>query len=84
VSGTDLKKLRFRLRRQGLAELDAWLAPLEEPLLNGDQVVAKALTDLLDLQPVDLLAMMQGQLPVPVPLQSWLDDKSGRNPYRKV
>jgi succinate dehydrogenase flavin-adding protein (antitoxin of CptAB toxin-antitoxin module) len=32
----DIRRLRYRLNRQGMLELDAWLAPLEKALTEGD------------------------------------------------
>jgi len=70
-----MRRLRFRLKRQGMAELDAWLAPLETPLEKGDQDVAAALIRVLDQQPPEQVAMMRGQSAVPGVLQPWLNVK---------
>jgi len=32
----EIRRLRYRLRRQGMLELDEWMAPLEKALLSGD------------------------------------------------
>lgn len=73
---TDMRRLRFRLKRQGMAELDTWLAPLEIPLKKGDRCVAAALAGMLDQQPPELVAMMRGELLIPGVLQPWLNVKS--------
>lgn len=71
-STDDVRRLRYRLKRQGMAELDAWLAPLETPLRAGDLQVAEALSDMLTFESPHLLAMMQGDLPLPPELRPWL------------
>lgn len=63
--------MRYRLNRQGMLELDAWLAPL----LQGDfhdRVFVTAIHELLDCEPPELLAMMRGEAPLPTILQATL------------
>ncbi|MDX8409039.1 MAG: succinate dehydrogenase assembly factor 2 [Mariprofundales bacterium] len=66
-----LRKALFRLRRQGMCELDAWLAPLESALADQPQL-ADDVAALLAQEPNRLLAMMEGNAPIPVALRPWL------------
>ncbi|MDQ6951278.1 MAG: succinate dehydrogenase assembly factor 2 [Mariprofundales bacterium] len=66
-----LRKALFHLRRQGMCELDAWLAPLESVLTEQPQL-ADDVEALLTQEPNRLLAMMEGKLPIPVALRPWL------------
>jgi len=65
------RRLRYRLQRQGMLELDAWLAPLDEVDLR-DREMAEAVAVLLSCEPPELLAMMRGLRPVPACLRPWL------------
>ncbi len=67
-----LRRLRFRLKRQGMAELDAWLAGLEAPLAGGDYPLLEAVESLLACEPPELIAMMRGERPAPELLRPWL------------
>jgi len=67
-----LRRLCYRLKRQGMAELDAWLSGLEEPLRQGDNELATAVETLLELEPPELVAMMRGERPLPELLRPWL------------
>jgi succinate dehydrogenase flavin-adding protein (antitoxin of CptAB toxin-antitoxin module) len=66
-----VRRLRYRLNRQGMLELDAWLAPLLHADMDDPELVS-AIELLLDCEPPDLQAMMLGDLPVPVGLEVFL------------
>jgi antitoxin CptB len=67
-----LRQLRYRLRRQGMLELDAWLEPLVEQLVHGDAALVEAAGELLAQEPPVLMAMMRGERPLPDILVPWL------------
>ncbi|RMH60377.1 MAG: succinate dehydrogenase assembly factor 2 [Zetaproteobacteria bacterium] len=73
AAGIDLtvRGLRYRLRSQGMLELDAWLAPLAAANLD-DPRLRMAVADLLRRDPPELVAMMRGRAPIPSVLQPWL------------
>lgn len=72
-AGAPLRQLCFRLRRQGMLELDAWLEPLARQLMRADDPeLAAAAGRLLALEPPELLAMMHGEKPLPARLAPWL------------
>lgn len=73
VVEVNVRKLRYRLKRQGMLELDTWLSRLEPALESHDVEVNAALAQLMQCEPVELLAMMQGNQPVPELLRPWLD-----------
>ena len=67
----NIRRMRYRLNRQGMLELDAWL----EPLLRADfesPEVAQAVELLLQCEPPQLQAMMAGTDDIPEALQCWL------------
>jgi len=66
-----IRRLRYRLNRQGMLELDAWLAGLMQADFNRVEVIS-AIELLLDCEPPDLQAMMHGELPLPEVLRPWL------------
>lgn len=66
-----IRRLRYRLNRQGMLELDAWLGGLMQADFHGDGVV-DAIESLLSCEPPLLQAMMHGQSPVPEVLKPWL------------
>jgi len=68
----NTRKLRYRLKRQGMLELDTWLSRLEPALEIHDQELSTELMQFMRYEPVELLAMMQGNRPVPELLRSWL------------
>lgn len=68
----QLRQLCYRLRRQGMLELDAWLEPLVRQLPHGDAALVEAAKGLLAEQTPDLLAMMHGERPLPPALAPWL------------
>jgi len=71
----NIRKLRYRLKRQGLLELDVWLSQLEPVLDNGDAEPGRALAQLMDCESEELLAMMQGDQSIPEELRPWLERK---------
>jgi len=71
----NIRKLRYRLKRQGMLELDTWLSRLEPALEYRDEDLNIALTQFMRCEPTELLAMMQGRHPVPEALHPWLDRK---------
>lgn len=75
AEAVTVRKLRFRLKRQGMAELDLWLSLLEPALECGDEAVRASVEMLLDCEPPMLLAMMHGEEDVPQPLRPWLEKK---------
>ena len=66
-----VRRLRYRINRQGMLELDAWLEPLLNADMDDPEVVA-AIELLLNCEPPDLQAMMLGELPVPAGLEVYL------------
>jgi len=72
VNANDLRRLRYRLKRQGMQELDAWLSSLDDALSAGDESVVFAINRLLLCEVPELLGMMHGDLPVPKKLKVYL------------
>lgn len=68
----NVRCLRYRLRRQGMLELDAWMSGLQEALLSHDEVVVSAINDLLVCEVPVLLEMMHGDIPIPDTLSIYL------------
>ena len=68
----DVKRLRYRLKRQGMLELDEWLAPLDARLEAARPEVLAAIARLLEQEPAELLAVMQGKRMPPVCLRDLL------------
>jgi len=68
----DVRRLRYRLKRQGMLELDAWLSRLDTAILLEDKDVVMAVNKLLTCEPPELQAMMHGDEPLPKILQPWL------------
>jgi len=66
-----IRRLRYRLNRQGMLELDAWLAGLMQADFQLAGVV-DAIESLLCCEPPLLQAMMHGESPVPEVLKPWL------------
>ena len=66
-----IRMLRYRLNRQGMLELDAWLAPLIKAEMD-DPALVEALEMLLDREPPELEAMMRGETEIPAPLRPYL------------
>ncbi len=68
----DSRQLRYRLKRLGMLELETWLARLEPVLDAGDGAVIEAALQLMGLETPQLIAMMNGETPLPEVLQPWL------------
>jgi len=69
----DIRRLRYRLNRQGMLELDAWLAPLEQALATGDGEIISQIETMIATDTPELLAMMHGEIPLPDVLRPWLE-----------
>ncbi|HKJ82777.1 MAG TPA: succinate dehydrogenase assembly factor 2 [Mariprofundaceae bacterium] len=74
--GIAVRRLRYRLKRQGMAELDVWLSALEPALADGNEEIRRAVSALLSCESPDLMAMMHGERDVPAPLRPWLEGDS--------
>jgi len=68
-----IRQLRYRLQRQGMLELDAWLLPLQGALQNNHPRVITAIEYLLSCEVPDLLAMQTGKQEIPEELKPWLN-----------
>jgi succinate dehydrogenase flavin-adding protein (antitoxin of CptAB toxin-antitoxin module) len=66
-----VRRLRYRLNRQGMLELDAWLAALLHADMDDPELVS-AIEILLNCEPPELQAIMLGELPVPEGLEIFL------------
>ncbi|HKI60231.1 MAG TPA: succinate dehydrogenase assembly factor 2 [Mariprofundaceae bacterium] len=69
----EIRKLRYRLNRQGMLELDAWLAPLEKALTEGDGETVARVEAIVATDTPELLAMMHGETEIPKELCPWLE-----------
>jgi len=69
----NIRKLRYRLKRQGMLELDVWLSRLEPALKAGGPTVAHAIMRMMECEIPELVAMMHGERSVPSELRSWLE-----------
>jgi len=69
---SDIRRLRYRLNRQGMLELDAWLAPLEKALTEGDGETVALVEVIVATDTPELLAMMHGEIAIPEELRPWL------------
>ncbi|MDX8387600.1 MAG: succinate dehydrogenase assembly factor 2 [Ghiorsea sp.] len=67
-----VRQLRYRLKCQGMLELDAWLAPLNTALEQEEPGTIHAIQSLMTHEATELLAMQKGQKPIPEELQFWL------------
>ena len=67
-----IRRLQYRLQRQGMLELDAWLTPLLTAVATKDTAVLAATKKLLTHEAPDLLAMQAGSLAIPKALEPWL------------
>ncbi len=67
-----IRRLQYRLQRQGMLELDAWLTPLLTAVATKDSAVLAATKKLLTYEVPDLLAMQAGSLAIPKALEPWL------------
>lgn len=70
---SDIRRLRYRLNRQGMLELDEWLAPLGEALAEGDGETIALVEAMVATDTPELLAMMHGKIPLPDGLRPWLE-----------
>lgn len=61
------------MNRQGMLELDVWLAPLEQVLQTGDGEIIAQIEAIIAADTPELLAMMHGEQPIPEELRPWLD-----------
>jgi len=66
-----IRRVRYRLNRQGMLELDAWLGRLLQADMKAADV-ADAIDGLMQLEAPELQAMMHGQITVPECLKPWL------------
>jgi len=66
-----VRRLRYRLNRQGMLELDAWLTPLLHADMDNTEMVS-AIEILLNFEPPDLQAIMLGELSAPEGLEKLL------------
>jgi len=69
---TDMRRLHYRLKRQGMLELDTWLSALNDALLSGDAAMVADVNTLLSCETPELLAMMHGDKPIPNTLNIYL------------
>jgi len=72
----EIRRLRYRIKRQGMLELDTWLAKLEAAISSGDKDVIEAISVLLAYEPPELQAMMHGGIALPKVLRKWLEIRS--------
>lgn len=70
---SNIRRLRYRLNRQGMLELDAWLAPLEKALIEGNSETVAQVEAMVAADTSELIAMMHGEIPVPEKLRPWLE-----------
>ena len=68
-----VRRLSYRLQRQGMLELDHWLVPLNQALEEGDSEVVNAIEDLMACEVPQLLAMQAGTQVIPKELKPLLD-----------
>ncbi|RME82158.1 MAG: succinate dehydrogenase assembly factor 2 [Zetaproteobacteria bacterium] len=66
------RKLRYRLRRIGAWELEAWLMRLDRPEVWADAKALAAVERLMAAEVDELWAMMRGERPLPEALACWL------------
>ena len=70
---SDIRRFRYRLNRQGMLELDEWMAPLEKALLSGDDDIIAQVEAMIATDTPELLAMMHGEIELPDGLRLWLE-----------
>ena len=68
-----LRRLQYRLRRQGMLELDVWLSPLQDALASSDEHLLASIERLLMSEVPDLVAMQSGKKIIPQELKPWLN-----------
>lgn len=67
-----IRRLQYRLQRQGMLELDVWLSPLISALEANDPDVTAAIESLIHYEVPELLAMQTGSRSIPKELKPWL------------
>jgi len=70
-SDIAIRRLCYRLNRQGMLELDAWLSRLQKADLNAPGVMM-AIETLLQSEAPELQQMMHGEKDIPACLKAWL------------
>jgi len=73
INEVMLRRLQYRLQRQGMLELDVWLSPLSLALHQRDERVVQAVERLMMCEVPELLAMQAGKEAVPEELKPWLN-----------
>jgi len=68
----NIRRLRHRLKCLGMAELDVWVAGLDDALQTRDVEVVEAIDQLLQRESPELLYMMDHQDEIPDILRVWL------------
>ncbi len=68
----DIRALRYRLKRQGMLELDVWLSKLDIVLESEGVEEIEAIKILIREEAPVLQAMMRGEKEVPECLEVWL------------
>ncbi len=68
----SIRALRYRLKRQGMLELDVWLSKLDAVLESDSVKEFEAIKLLLREEAPVLQAMMHGEKEVPECLRVWL------------
>ena len=68
-----VRRLSYRLQRQGMLELDAWILPLQRALAGNDPHIIAAVARLMDYEAPELLGMQAGTHPIPEELKPWLN-----------
>lgn len=68
----ELRRLRYRLHRLGMLELEEWLGRIEPALAGGDAAAIRAALQLMDMETPMLVAMMHGEEELPEALRACL------------
>lgn len=71
-----IRRLQYRLKRQGMLELDVWLSPLHQALARQDVKLTQSIEEILLCEVPELLAMQTGQQSIPEELKPWLNISS--------
>ncbi len=71
-----IRRLQYRLKRQGMLELDVWLSPLHQALASQNIKLTQSIEEILMCEVPELLAMQTGQRPIPEELKQWLNISS--------
>jgi len=72
----SIRRLRYRLKRQGMLELDEWLGPVGLMLDEASPEMLAELALFLDREPAELLDVMHGRQSPPECLRDVLAIKS--------